>query len=184
MSEARTAHGRKGPTASAVLAARVLAGGCVRYRPAPVDASALSAGAVTQEHDNVRVSVVVPGDDEVERLFGVPLTKYGIQPVGFVIANDSRDFYWFAHLAVDPDYFTPIEAANRARYVFGGSANEEMRQHFIASAIGSYVGPGQSISGFIFTNLEPRREAGERGLDRAAPIAALLLHDSGLQPRG
>jgi hypothetical protein len=63
--------------------------------------------------------------------------EYGIQLVGFVITNDSKDSYWFAHLAVDPDYFTPIEAANRARYFFGDSANEEMREHFLASAVGS-----------------------------------------------
>jgi hypothetical protein len=138
---------------SALLATIVLASSCVRYRPGPIDSSALSAGAVTQEHDGIRVSVVVPHDDELERLFGVPLAQYGIQPVGLVIANDTKDFYWFAPLSVDPDYFTPIEAANRARYFFGRSANEEMRQHFLTSSIGSYVGPGQRISGFVFTNL-------------------------------
>ncbi len=138
---------------AALLVACTLAGGCARYHAEPIGPSALSTGAVTQEHDGVRVSVVVPDDGEAERLFGVPLTKYGIQPVGFVITNSTQDFYWFAHLAVDPEYFTPIEAANRARSFFGGSANEEMREHFLASAIGSYVGPGQQISGFLFTNL-------------------------------
>jgi hypothetical protein len=139
---------------SALLAACVLAGGCARYHAAPIGPDALSTGAVTQEHDGVRVSVVVPPDQDVERLFGIPLTKYGVQPVGVQIANSTQAPYWFSHLAVDPDYFTPIEAANRARYLFfGQSANEEMRQHLIASAIGSYVGPGQTIGGFVFTNL-------------------------------
>jgi hypothetical protein len=138
---------------SALLAACVLAGGCVRYHPAPIDAATLGAGALTQEHDGIRVSVVVPDDAEAERLFGVPLAKYGIQPVGFAIANDSETFFWFSHLGVDPDYFTPIEAANRARYFLPGSANEEMRQHFLDNAIGSYVGPGQQIDGFLFTTL-------------------------------
>src|SRR5262245_52236704 len=109
----------------AVLAASIFAGGCARYHAAPIDLASLSKGAGTQGSDGVRVSVGVPDDDEVERLFGVPLTKYGIQPVGFVIANGSRDYFWFAPIAVDPDYFTPIEAANRARYFFAGSANEE-----------------------------------------------------------
>jgi hypothetical protein len=108
---------------------------------------------VTQEHDGIRVSVVVPGDADVERLFGVSLAKYGIQPVGLEIVNGTQSFYWFARFTVDPDYFTPLEAANRARYFFAGSANEKMRQHFLASEIGSYVGPGQRISGFVFTNL-------------------------------
>ncbi len=138
----------------ALLIACALAGGCARYHAEPIGPAALSTGAVTQERDGVRVSVVVPDDAAIERLFGVPLTKYGIQPVGVEISNGTRDFFWFAPLAVDPEYFTPIEAANRARYsFFGGSANEEMRRHFLAAAIGSYVGPGQTIGGFVFTNL-------------------------------
>ena len=138
---------------SAVLAAFLLAGGCARYRPAPIDLEALGKGSVTQEQDGVRVSVVVPDDQEVERLFGVPLTDYGIQPVGLVIVNGSRTAYWFAPLSIDPDYFTPIEAANRARYFFRSATNEEMRDHFIASSIDPYVPAGQTISGFVFTNL-------------------------------
>jgi hypothetical protein len=153
----------------------------VRYRPAPIDASALSDGAVTREHDGVRVSVVVPGDAEVERLFGVSLAEYGIQPVGLVIANDTRDSYWFARFTVDPDYFTPLEAANRARYFFARSANEKMRQHFLASEIGSYVGPGQRIGGFVFTNLS--RGLKPVNVDLIGPDAALLLHDPAHQPR-
>jgi hypothetical protein len=128
---------------AALLVACVLASGCVRYRPVAIDASALSDGAVTQEHDGLRVSVVVPHDSQVERLSGVRLAKYGIQPVGLVITNDTHDSYFFARFTVDPDYFTAIEAANRARYFLAISANEELRQHFIASEIGSYLAPGQ-----------------------------------------
>ncbi len=123
------------------------------YRPAPIDASAFGDGAISQEHDGFRVSVVVPDDAEVERLFGVPLAKYGVQPVGLVVENNTQDVYWVGRYSVDPDYFTPIEAANRARYSFDRPANEAMRQHFLASAIRSSVGPGQQVSGFVFTNL-------------------------------
>jgi hypothetical protein len=139
--------------ASALLAVCAIAGGGACYRPAPIDTPALAAGAVTQDRAGLRVSVAIPSDDEVERLFGVSLAKQNIQPVGLVIANHTEDGYWFLPLALDPDYFTPLEAANRARYRFSGSANERMRAQFLASAIGSYVGPGQSISGFVFTNL-------------------------------
>jgi LssY C-terminus len=137
----------------ALLAVCAVAGGCAGYRPAPIDTLALSSGAATEHRDGISVSVFVPGDDQVQRLFGVPLAKQGIQPVGLVIVNHTEDAYWFAPLALDPDYFTPIEAANRARYFFSGSANERMREHFLDGAIGSYVGPGQRISGFVFTNL-------------------------------
>jgi len=85
------------------------------YRPARIDAATFSDGAISQEHDGFRVSVAVPEEGEVERLFGVPLAKYGIQPVGLVIENNTPDVYWVGRYSVDPDYFTPIEAANRAR---------------------------------------------------------------------
>ena len=56
--------------------------------------------------------------------------------------------------ALDPDYFTPLEAANRVRFLLDASANEQMRQHFLAQSIGSFVPPGQRIEGFVFTNLD------------------------------
>jgi LssY C-terminus len=143
----------RGSTTSVLAVAWFLACGCARYHPAPVASSVLRDAAVTQEHDGFRVSVMVPDDAEVERLFGVPLAKYGVQPVGVVITNNTQDLYWVSRFAIDPDYFTPIEAANRARYFFAKSANEEMRLHFLASEIRSTVGPGQQISGFVFTNL-------------------------------
>jgi hypothetical protein len=61
---------------------------------------------------------------------------------------------WFAPLGLDPNYFTPLEAANRGRSLFSASANEEMRAHFLASAIRPYVGPGQQTAGVVFTNLD------------------------------
>jgi hypothetical protein len=106
-----------------------------------------------QDREGLRVRVFVPADDETERLFGASLNRENIQPVGLVIENHTEDAYWFAPLALDPDYFTPIEAANRVRSFFSTSKNDQIRQHFLDSAIGSYIGPGQRISGFVFTTL-------------------------------
>jgi LssY-like putative type I secretion system component LssY len=150
---------------AALLGACAVAAGCARYRPAPIDLGALAAGAVTETREGLTVSAVVPDDDEAARLFGVPLADHDIQPVGLVITNRTDRPYWFTPLALDPDYFTPIEAANRARYFLRRSANRRMRRHFLESAIGAYVGPGERISGFVYTKLS-------RGLK---PVHVLLL---------
>jgi hypothetical protein len=110
--------------------------------------------ASTQTRDGIRVTVAVAGDEESERLFGVSLAEQAIQPVWLRIENGTDRPYWFAPLNLDPGYFTPLEAANRTRYRFSSRANEEMRAHFLASAIPSYVGPGQEIAGWVFTNLD------------------------------
>ena len=110
--------------------------------------------ASTQTRNGIQVTVAVPSDEEAERAFGVSLAEHGIQPVWLQIENRTDRPYWFAPLGLDPSYFTPLEAANRARYRLSPTANEAMRAHFLASAIRSYVGPGETIAGCVFTNLD------------------------------
>ena len=100
------------------------------------------------------MTVAVPSDDESERLFGVSLAQQKIQPVWLEIVNQTPHTYWFAPLGLDPNYFTPYEAANRCKYWFSSAANQRMRAYFAASAIGSSVGPDERIAGFVFTNLD------------------------------
>ena len=49
-----------------------------------------------------------------------------------------------------------------------------MRDHFLASAIGSYIGPGQTISGFLFTNLS--RGVKPVNVDLIAPQRLLTFY--------
>jgi hypothetical protein len=127
---------------------------CAHYHPQPMASGQFLERAPTQTRDGIRVTVAVPGDEESERLFGASLAEEAIQPVWLRIENRTDRPYWFAPLGLDPGYFTPLEAANRARYRFSSRANEEMRAHFLSSAIPSYVGPGQDIAGWVFTNLD------------------------------
>jgi hypothetical protein len=128
--------------------------GCARYSPEPMASVPFLERALTRERNGIRVTVAVPSDQEGDRLFGVSLAGQGIQPVWLRIENGTPRPYWFAPLGLDPGYFTPLEAANRARYRFSSRANDEMQEHFLASAIRSYVSPGQSIAGWVFTNLD------------------------------
>jgi hypothetical protein len=148
------------PTPSGVVAWLVLllvaaAGGCAGYRPEPISSVPFLARSQVKSEHGIRVTVAVPSDEESEQLFGVPLATEGIQPVWLRIENRGEEPYWFAPAALDPSYFTPLEAANRCRSAFASSStNEEMRRHFLELAIGSYVAPGHRIEGVVFTNLD------------------------------
>jgi len=128
--------------------------GCARYHPEPIAAVPFLERALMLTRSEIRVSVAVPADRESERLFAVPLADHGIQPVWLQIENRNDRPYWFAPLGLDPAYFTPLEVARRARYRFSPATNQEMEAYLLASGIRSYVGPGQTIAGWVFTNLD------------------------------
>jgi hypothetical protein len=131
------------------------AASCAGHRPVPIESVPfLTRSQVKIEH-GIRVTVAVPGDEESEDIFGVPLAGQGIQPVWLRIENQGEQPYWFAPAELDPNYFTPLEAANRSRsFLASSSTNEQIRRHFLKLAIGSYVAPGQQIEGVVFTNLD------------------------------
>src|SRR5262249_10047093 len=123
-------------------------------RPQPMASTPLLERAATKTRNGLRVTVAVPSDAESASLFGASLAEKGIQPVWLDIENRTERPYWFMPLNLDPGYFTPLEAANRVRRRFASSTNERMRAHFLAAAIDTFVGPGQTVSGWVFTNLD------------------------------
>jgi hypothetical protein len=142
------------PRVGALLVSAIAFVGCAHYSPTPMTGVPLLERAATQTRNGIRVTVAVPSDEESQRLFDARLAAHGIQPVWLHIDNGTDRPYWFGALNLDVGYFTPLEAARRARHRFSPSANEEMKAYFLSSAIRSYVGPGQSIAGWVFTNLD------------------------------
>ena len=69
------------------------------------------ARAQTQNDANADVTVAVLDVGESARVFGVPLARRGIQPVYLKIANRSDRALRLYLLAINPNYFTPLEAA-------------------------------------------------------------------------
>jgi hypothetical protein len=59
----------------------------------------------------VKVTVAVLSAEESRQLFGVNLAGQGIQPVWVRVQNDDSVPYWLMSAGLDPDYFSPLEAA-------------------------------------------------------------------------
>ena len=88
------------------------------YSPAPHDRSFVDA-AQSQEQDGVQVSVAVLDARQSRSYFGVPMDRRGIQPVWIRIVNRSDAACRLHLVSIDPDYYSPHEAAAANHYAFG-----------------------------------------------------------------
>ena len=85
--------------------------GCATYNPRPIDAVPFMERAQTQYEKNIRITAAVPSAEESKKLFGVDLYERGVQPIWLKIENQDEEPVYFLPVGLDPDYFSPIEAA-------------------------------------------------------------------------
>ena len=137
--------------------------------------------AVTQQRDNLEARVAVLDDAQSRKFFGVPMARRGIQPVWVHIVNRSDQPYRLQFVALDPNHFSPLEAAAINHYSGGKRllafgllawlflpllillpiklfavrrANRKMDAFFLEHAFRMRPIPaGGEQSGFVFTNL-------------------------------
>lgn len=84
-----------------------------RYRPEPLRRP---EGGQVLESPFAEVALAAPDPDESARIFGVPLSRKGVQPLHLRIANRSGTPLRLQMLGLDPSYFTPLEAASVSRF--------------------------------------------------------------------
>ncbi|MFM8733947.1 MAG: LssY C-terminal domain-containing protein [Pirellulales bacterium] len=138
--------------------------------------------AVTRDDPRARVTVAVPSAAESRRVFGVDVAKRGIQPVWLRIENRSSGSLRLQAVTIDPEYFTPLEAAGVNHFsitkrlsAFGAMswvfypllllmplklltawlANGRMDQVFRRQGFRLRpVRPGETAEGFVFTTVD------------------------------
>ena len=91
--------------------------------------------------------------EESREAFGVDLAGKGIQPVWLKIENRDQVDYRLMPIAIDKDYFAPLEASWKSHFRFSWSENKKMDDHFYNQRINLHVPRGAASSGFVFTNL-------------------------------
>jgi hypothetical protein len=127
-------------------------------------------------------TVAVPSNQEAERIFGVRLARELIQAVWLEVENSGGEPLWLDRIRLDPDYYTPLEAATMVRFAIGTrivafgvlgwmfipllpllplkllsarAANRRMNEIFRTVAFPTRViPPGTKCSGFLFTRLD------------------------------
>lgn len=90
----------------------------IRYSPCPEAREFLNA-AVTQTRDDLEVRVAVMDGAASRKFFGVPMARRGIQPVWVHVVNRSERPYRLQFVALDPNHFSPLEAAALNHYSGG-----------------------------------------------------------------
>ena len=133
----------------------LMALGCASFGPVPIEEVPFKKRAVTQSDDDVNVTVVVPSPEESEKIFGTKLSNRNIQPVWIEIQNKDQAPYWFFPVHTDPGYFSPAEVAYMKRFRWSHSKNNQMKAHFESMDFRVIIPPGETVSGFIHTNMDP-----------------------------
>jgi len=116
------------------------------------------ARAETQSQGGLRVSAAVLNSEEARLAFALPLADRGVQPVWLEIENREDKGYVLMVLSVDPDYFAPSELAWMFR-AEGDTSLDDRIEMFIDRHIPPVVPPRTTVSGFVYTHLDPGAKA-------------------------
>jgi hypothetical protein len=127
--------------------------GCATPQTRPADPTAFKNRTKSSAKGNVTVTVAVPTADEAQALYGVNLRLKFIQPVWLAVVNDSTVPYWFLPSGLDPDHFSPSEAAF-AFHSGSEDADRKLIEKFQRLQFKNPVRPGSSEAGFVLVNLD------------------------------
>ena len=153
----------------------------IDYAPHPAERSFLER-AQTRREGEVAITVAVPSDRESERIFGVRLARHHLQAVWLEVVNGETEPLWLDRIQLDPDYYTPLEAARLAHFAMGTRlvafgvlgwlflpllplvplkllsarrANQRMNELFRTLGLPTgMIAPGKTVTGFLFTRLD------------------------------
>jgi len=126
--------------------------GCRTFSPAPMDEVGFKQRAETQTKDGVTASIVVLTAEEAKAAFDCKLYKKKIQPVWLEITNRTEDEMLFMPRSIDPEYFAPLEVAQKTNWRWSKEANLEKKRFYYKNQMPFLIPPGETVSGFVFTN--------------------------------
>jgi hypothetical protein len=126
--------------------------GCTASPPT-VSVPAYQNRAVARTDGGVQVSTAVLSPQESAAVYGVPLAERKIQPVWIEVRNREDGNYFLLSPGLDPNFFPASEAAE----AFAGNASHDQQadldSRFRALGFRNPVRPGETVSGFVLTNL-------------------------------
>jgi hypothetical protein len=141
----------------------LLLSGCDTTTP-QIESLDYMARAETLKEGGVRVSAVVLSPEETKLSFAMPLDQKKIQPVWIEIENRENKEFNMMLLSIDPNYFAPSEVAwlfrNKSQDASGNKRSfEQLVSYLDDEHIPVLIPPHTTVSGFVYTNLDPGRKA-------------------------
>ena len=137
-----------------VAASLLLVTGCASFHPRPLDEVGFEKRAQTKTDGDVHVSVTALTKEEARGALGVDVADAGIQPVWVKVENREPIGFVIPPIVIDREYFSAMESAWQAHGWLSGGTNAQIDQQFLQLRLPVRVGPGETVSGFVFTNLD------------------------------
>ena len=122
--------------------------------PDPLENIPYQERAVTQQKGNIRITAAVPSKSETKELFGADLYARRVQPIWFEIENREEEPIYFLPFGIDPNYFSPFEAAYVGSLRSPLDPDSAMQRYYHHRQHPYTIGAGSVTSGFVFTNLD------------------------------
>ena len=121
-------------------------------KPESLDEGQMRERATSKTVDDIRVSAVIPSDDEISEIFGVDLSRNGIQPFWLEIENGTDRQFVLLPTGLDPEYFDPFEVAYLYEGLFTDDGHEALSEHIVSMSFDSRrrILPGETVSGFLY----------------------------------
>ena len=127
--------------------------GCTRYRPQDTAISVFKDRSVFSRKGDLHVRVAVPTAEEATLLYGVKLHKKQIQAIWLQVKNSSEHTYWLLPSGMDPEHFSPSEAAF-GFYGESTATNQKMYARFQSLHFNNPIQPNSTQEGYILVNLD------------------------------
>jgi hypothetical protein len=128
--------------------------GCASYKPFAIDEVPFKERSQTKYEGNVRITAAVPSAEESRKIFGVHIYRTGVQPIWLEIENNNEKAVFFLPMGLDPDYFSPIEAAFKNHFPYITPYNDLMNQRFYQVKQVIYIAPDSKKAGFVFAPVD------------------------------
>jgi hypothetical protein len=124
------------------------------FKPGSIHNVRFRDRAESQSDEDVRITVAVLSAEESKELFGVDLSRKGIQPVWLKVENHGERPYHLMLAGVDPNHFSPLETSYATHAGFTKSSKRKMEAYFKNMSFDNPIEDNTAVSGFVFTNLD------------------------------
>ena len=107
-------------------------GACATFeKPATTSDMQVRERALQKESGGILVSTAVVGINEEKAIFGIDLAQKNIQAVWLEIENNADRPLILLPVALDPEYFAPMEVAYAYHKTFASNANAAINEHLM-----------------------------------------------------
>jgi len=141
-----------------LITVSALSSGCASFNVPRAPTETFLSRVTTQSDGDVTVSAVILSRDEARQHFGTQLLGNDIQPIWIEVDNRADEEFWVMLLAIDPNYFSPSEAAWSSRRLFERRADVKM-DYFLQKHLPIIIPAHAKASGFVYTNFDPGAKA-------------------------